>query len=83
MWKIVVILVVLVIVALFVPRYDLMRRTATGSDEFELMQEGMWSRDKCHAKGQEFEYGFRCVKTSAWRTIMSNQRRLSQGPEIE
>ncbi len=81
MWKIVVILIVLVVVAMFIPRYDLERRKAMLSDDFELVHDGYWSADKCQQEGKKFEFGYRCVKKSAWRDMMGKQRAYNQGQD--
>jgi len=83
MWKIVVGIVILVIVGIFIPRYDLERRRAMLSDDFELIEKGLWSADKCHARGKQFEHGYRCVTTSAWRTMTSSQRNYNKAREVD
>ena len=83
MWKIIVVLVVLVIIGMFVPRYNLERRQAMLSDNFELVQKGYWLADNCHAEGKKFEHGYRCVKTSAWSEMMGSQRNYNKERVVE
>jgi hypothetical protein len=83
MWKIVVVLLILVMVGIFIPRYNLEKRKAMLSDEFELATEGYWSREKCNEEGKKFEHGYRCIKTSAWRSMVGSQRAYNKERGVE
>ena len=83
MWKFVLVIVVLTLAALFVPRYNLMKQITVGGDEFQQVETGFWTREACDNVGKEFENGYRCVKTSAWRSLMGKQRTYNREMEIE
>ena len=83
MWKIMVVLVILSLVGLFLPRYNLLQKATMSGDEYVLVKEGYWQPEDCQAEGKTFEHGYRCVKTSVWRSMVGNQRSYSREREIE
>ena len=55
MWKFVLLIVGLSLAYLFIPRYDLQKKPTDGTDQYELVQAGFWSRDACNEVGRKYK----------------------------
>lgn len=88
--KFIVLLVILVLVYIFYPTYDLYLKAEVFSDEYELRESNFLSANKCRETAAIIAQHkpYRCVKTSVWKNlfggytqydpeIRENQRELS------
>ena len=83
MWKFVLIIIGLSLVYLFIPRYDLQKKPTDGTDKYELVQAGFWSRDACNEAGRKYKEGYRCFKTNVWHGFMGNRDAYNKVREVE
>jgi hypothetical protein len=83
MWKYVLIVVVLVAVYLFVPRYDLMQRQSENINEYVLAEAGFWRLQSCRDAGAQLKKEFRCSKYSLWVRIMGRQHQITTPRIVE
>lgn len=76
-------IIVLTLVYLFIPRYELLKAPDNGGDKFEPTQQSFWSRDACHEAGAKYKNGHRCMETNAWEGLMGKSASYAKAHDSE
>jgi hypothetical protein len=78
MFKIVVVAVVLTLVYLFYPRYDLYQKVDSFSEAYSLKEKGYWSKEACQKAGRTGKQAHRCISNTPWREMMGTQHEYNR-----